>query len=428
MQIGSLRTLWLRSGVFLRRQTRNFKLMLLRRCLHGLALNLSSQYNSIYAVALGADPIQLGSLLSTGNAISALISVPSGWLIDRYSLKRVFLAGTVLLLLSALSYALAPDWRVLYAGIVFLYAGVRITCTSCTVIGARELVNEERATARGLCRTFSAVITLVTPLLAAWLIGRFGGINVGGMRPLYYIQIGIFVLIMVMLVLFLQEPERKRRGKARPALSDFADIFRGRPVLIRMLAVLALMDIPWSMVQPYMPLFAHQFKGAAELQLAGMAVTVSIASLLFALPLGRMADRHGRKKLLFLIAPVSYLSSFLLIWATGPAMLFLAGLCFGFYSIATALAAAMASEIVPKEQMGRWIGLIGLIRGLVSIPSPLLAGLIWEHIGPPQVFVLAVVLDAAVRLPLLASIGETLRAGGSKTSRPGFTAPDSGRP
>jgi len=63
---------------------------------------------------------------------------------------------------------------------------------------------------------------------------------------------------------------------------------------------------------------------------------------------------------------------------------------------------------VPKEQMGRWIGLIGLIRGLVSIPSPLLAGLIWEHIGPQYVFILAILLDAAARLPLLASIGETL--------------------
>ena len=416
--VGSLRTLWLRSGAFIRRQTRNFKIMLLRRCLHGLALNLSAQYNSIYAVALGADPVQLGSLLSAGNTIGALISVPSGWLIDRYSLKRVFLVGTVLLFLSALCYALALDWRLLYAGIVFLYTGVRITCTSCTVIGARELVNEERATARGLCRTLSAVITLITPVLAAWMIAGCGGINIRGLRPLYYIQLGIFALILVILILFLREPDSRRAEKARPVLSEFADIFRGRPVLIRVLAMLALMDIPWSMVQPYMPLFAHQFKSAAEVQLAGMAVTISIAPLLFALPLGRMADRHGRKKLLFLIAPVSYLSSFFLIRATGPLMLFLAGMCFGFNSIAIALAAAMASEIVPKEQMGRWVGLIGLIRGLVSIPSPLLAGLIWEHIGPRYVFIFAVLLDAAVRLPLLASIGETLRPGEAKTNSP----------
>ena len=117
--------------------------MLVRRSLHGLALNLSAQYNSIYAVALGANPVQLGSLLSAGNTIGALIAVPSGWLIDRYSLKKVILTGTLLLLLSGVCYALAPDWRLLYAGIVLLYMGMRVTCISCTVIGARELINEE---------------------------------------------------------------------------------------------------------------------------------------------------------------------------------------------------------------------------------------------------------------------------------------------
>lgn len=400
--------MWRRSGAFVRRQTRNFKIMLLRRALHALALNLTTQYNSIYAVVLGANPVQLGSIFSVGNGLAALVTVPAGWIIDRYSLKKVLLAGTLLLLLSALCYAVAPHWYLLYAGIVFLYAGIRVTCTSCTVIGARELRNEERATARGLCRTISALVTLIAPVLAAWLVSRSGGINVDGIRPLYYIQLAVFGFIMVLLVLFVQEPAHTAGTKARLRLADFTEIFRGRPILIRVLIMLALMDIPWCMAKPYMPLFAHQIKGAAEAQLAGMAVTVSIAPLLFALPLGRLADRYGRKKLLFLIAPVSYLSSFMLVWATGPWMLFLSGLFFGFNSIATALAAAMASEIVPKEQMGRWIGLIGLIRGLVSIPAPLVAGLIWQHLRPQDVFIFAVLLDAALRLPLLSSIRETL--------------------
>jgi MFS family permease len=253
-------------------------------------------------------------------------------------------------------------------------------------------------------------------LLAAWLVRLSGGINVGGIRPLYFIQLAVMGLIMALLLGFVRETEGNTVGRKKLGLSDFSEIFRGRPMLVRVLAMLALMDIPWTMTRPYMPLFAHQCKGAAEMQLAGIAVTISIASLLFALPLGRMADRYGRKKLLFIIAPVSYLSSALLIGSKGPLMLYMAGLCFGFNSIATALGAAMASEIVPKEQMGRWIGLVGLIRGLVSVPAPLVGGLIWEHIGPQYVFIFAVLLDAALRLPLLASIRETLDLSSAKKS------------
>ena len=92
--------LWSRTAGFVQRQPSDFKLMLVRRSIHALAINLSAQYNSIYATALGASPVQLGSLSSAGNAIAALISLPAGWLIDRYSLKKVFLSGTALMAVS----------------------------------------------------------------------------------------------------------------------------------------------------------------------------------------------------------------------------------------------------------------------------------------------------------------------------------------
>jgi MFS family permease len=68
----------------------------------------------------------------------------------------------------------------------------------------------------------------------------------------------------------------------------------------------------------------------------------------------------------------------------------------------------MTAEIMPKEQMGRWIGIVSLFRGLLSIPAPLIGGLIWEHIGPQHVFFAAIAIDAFLRLPLLASVRETL--------------------
>jgi hypothetical protein len=72
------------------------------------------------------------------------------------------------------------------------------------------------------------------------------------------------------------------------------------------------------------------------------------------------------------------------------------------------LASSMTAEIMPKGQMGRWIGIISLVRGLFAIPAPLMGGLIWEHIGPQYVFFAAIAIDACVRLPLLGSVRETL--------------------
>jgi MFS family permease len=387
--------------------------MLGRRTLHGLATGLTTQYSSLYATLLGANPVQLGSLQSVGNAVGALAALPAGWFIDYYSLKNVFLLGTVMLAASGLLYFAAPDWTWLYVAIIIYYLGSRITCTACTVTCAAELPNEGRATGRGLCRTLASPIAIATPLLAAWLISQFGGIGVAGIRPLFAVQALIFGLVLLLLTRLSVARARNGPADGRRILSGFVQVFKQGPDVARLMIVMGLMELPWTIAQPFMPVYAHQFKGADEFVLGGIAMTSMLVPMLASIPLGRLADRHGRKKLLFAIAPLAYAANLLLILApvsgAGATLCLLTyGLLFGFNSIGMALASSMAAEIMPQEQMGRWIGIVGLFRGLLSIPAPTLGGLIWEHIGPQYVFLAAIAVDVLVRLPLLAFTRETL--------------------
>jgi len=399
---------------FGRRQTRDFKTMLGRRTLHGLASNLTIQYSSIYATALGASPVQLGSLQSIGNALGALAALPAGWLIDYYSLKNVFLVGTALLALSGVVYFVAPYWTWLFVAIIIYYVGARITCTACTVTCAAELPNEARATGRGLCRTLAAPVAIASPLLAAWLISRFGGMSVEGIRPLYAVQAFIFVgIFMLLLVRLSQTRAHDAPGDSHHIFSGFKQVFRQGPDVARLMVVVGFMELPWTIAEPFMPLYAHHFKGADEFVLGGIAIAYTLVPMLASIPLGRLADRHGRKKLLFAIAPLSYAANLFLVFGpasgTGASISLLSyGILFGFNSIGIALASSMAAEIMPREQMGRWIGVVGLFRGLLSIPAPAVGGLIWQHIGPQYVFLAAIAIDVGLRLPLLALVRETL--------------------
>ena len=399
---------------FGRRQTRDFKTMLGRRTLQGLASNLTIQYSSIYATGLGASPVQLGSLQSIGNALGALAALPAGWLIDYYSLKNVFLVGTALLALSGVVYFVAPYWTWLFVAIIIYYVGARITCTACTVTCAAELPNEARATGRGLCRTLAAPVAIASPLLAAWLISRFGGMSVEGIRPLYAVQAFIFVgIFMLLLVRLSQTRAHDAPGDSHHIFSGFKQVFRQGPDVARLMVVVGFMELPWTIAEPFMPLYAHHFKGADEFVLGGIAIAYTLVPMLASIPLGRLADRHGRKKLLFAIAPLSYAANLFLVFGpssgTGASISLLSyGILFGFNSIGIALASSMAAEIMPREQMGRWTGVVGLFRGLLSIPAPAVGGLIWQHIGPQYVFLAAIAIDVGLRLPLLALVRETL--------------------
>jgi MFS family permease len=256
------------------------------------------------------------------------------------------------------------------------------------VVCASELANRERATGRGLCRTLSSIVAIFAPLLAAGLVSGFGGINLPGLRPLYAIQMFVFI-------------------------GMFVQVFENGPDVVRLLLVMGLMELPWTLAGPFMPVYAHQFKGANEFVLGGIATAGAVVPLLASIPLGRLADHHGRKKLLFAIAPLAYAANLCLILAptsgTGAwLVLLLYGVLFGFNSISMALTSSMAAEIMPKEQMGRWIGIVSLFRGLLGIPAPLIGGLIWEHIGPQYTFLAAIAVDLFLRLPLLALVRETL--------------------
>jgi MFS family permease len=402
---------------FAQRQTHDFKLMLGRRTLHGLATGLTTQYSSLYATLLGASAVQLGSLQSVGNAVGALASLPAGWFIDYYSLKKVFLLGTLLLAASGAVYFVAPDWTWLYAAVIIYYLGSRLTCTACTVVCAGELPNEARATGRGLCRTLASPIAIASPLVAAWLISQFGGIGVEGIRPLFAVQSLIFVGILVLLLARLSTGHTRNGAvEGRRILSGFMQVFRQGPDVVRLMVIMGLMELPWTIAQPFMPVYAHDFKGADEFLLGGMAMTSMLVPMVASIPIGRLADRYGRKKLLFAIAPLAYAANLLLILApvsgAGTTLYLLTyGLLFGFNSIGMALASSMAAEIMPQEQMGRWIGIVGLFRGVLSIPAPTVGGLIWEHIGPQYVFLAAIAIDVCVRLPILAFSRETLHLG-----------------
>ena len=55
------------------------------------------------------------------------------------------------------------------------------------------------------------------------------------------------------------------------------------------------------MVFPFATVFAHEFKGADEIVLGAMVTGAALTSVLFGIPLGRLADKVGRKRVLFLI-------------------------------------------------------------------------------------------------------------------------------
>jgi len=203
---------------------------------------------------------------------------------------------------------------------------------------------------------------------------------------------------------------RTAEARTNPGfIGDFRQVFEGGGLLKRWLLVASLTWFPMTITSPFLQLFAHQAKGADQYLLGVMATASILTRLLFGIPLGRLADRIGRKKVIYFLTPLWYVSYLLLVFSFSSATLILAGALQTFYFVSSGLADAMTLELVPVERMGRWSGVLGLFEGLVTIPAPILGGLIWRGLGPAYVFLIPLGVELLLKIPLLTTIPETLR-------------------
>lgn len=395
---------------FLKRQQRDWKITVVRASLSRFLYQIVFPYQSVYTVALGATRTQLGIVNSVGMGIAGLLGPLTGWLIDRRAPKMIYLIGIGLLVAAYLTYGVAQGWMIIIIAMIAYQLGYAISDHACWFFCANLLVNEDRATGTGFCETISGgLFGIIGPLIGAFIVALFGGVNVIGIRPLFFVSlagtIGVFFLILTQ----LSNHRWTSPTEIRPSfIKDLSQVFRQGHNLKRMLIIISMTFVPYGMVLPFTQVFAHEVKGADEYVLGAMVSGMALTVLALSIPLGRLADRIGRKKALYLATPLFYASSLLLIWAPNAGFLIAAGTLQGLFWILVNITGAMAVELVTPEQMGRWLGIIRFFELFAAASTAFLAGVIWDNIGPEYLFLTVIGLDLFIRIPLLIKMPETL--------------------
>lgn len=156
-----------------------------------------------------------------------------------------------------------------------------------------------------------------------------------------------------------------------------------------------------SAVNIALPVIGAEFHMDAVM-LSWIATAYLLASALFIVPFGRLADIHGRKKVFLLGIAVFTLASLAqtlvpttaamiavrMIQGTGSAMIF-----------GTTL--AILTSVVPKEERGRSLGLYITAVYLGLMVGPLLGGLLTQHLGWRSIFWINIPIGVAVILLVL---------------------------
>jgi MFS family permease len=378
---------------------------------------LTTQYIQLYAMDLGANAFEIGVLNSVAAALSSIVTIPLGWAIEKFSVKRVMLLGFACAAISACFFSLAIDWWMLIPAFLIGSKLVRIyPLTDIIFVSATK--PQIRASVMSLSRVVWGILNIFAPITAALIVVEYGGINAQGIRPLFYIQLMLTTFVFLFIARELP-PLSSQTGierKKSEFFQGYHDFFKGEKWLKRWIVLRSIRQFGINLAMPFVPLWMVNVKGANPYILGVIGTTSVITSLVLQIPMGKKADKIGRKKVYFMLRPVSYAGTLLLILSPRPEYLILVGLLGaiaiggeggGVGGVSHISFITMFWEMVPQEKMGRWFGLEGIMF-ISTVPATILGGILWQKGFMTEVLLLPIILEILVVMPILATVPDTL--------------------
>lgn len=399
---------------FWRAQQKDWKVTVLRTSLERLGYQIIYPYLSLYIIALGATKSQLGTITALGMLMSGLLGPYIGRFIDKNGAKTIYCLGITMLLCSYMTYAFAPVWQVCVVAMMIYYFGQGASSQSCATICGNCLKTCDRARGMLVCESLAAgFLGMIGPMVSVFLLVNVIGADrenpdASQLRWLFFVSAAFTLLSLIVVVLKLSNRRVATNAVKRGALVQGFEILKTNRNARKWIFISAVSNVPNAMVLPYIQVFAEEMKGADLAVLGYMAMGTALTSTLFGYPVGALADRFGRKKVLMGTMVLFWCSNILLILAPSPSVLLLAGVLQGFFHISSPLSAAIQRELVSQDVMGTWIGVNKLTNSIFSAVMALVAGILYDYVGPQWCFLIFIGLDLGIRVPLLSSIPETL--------------------
>ncbi len=402
---------------FWKAQQPAWKITVYRTSMERLVYKAVLPYLTLYIVLMGATKSQIGTVTAMGTLVAAIMAPFLGSYIDINGPKKMYILGIIVLLLGYIALWGAPIWQIAALGMFLHTMGGTLGGQSCANICGNCLESCDRAKGMLVCETFAAgVLGMIGPAFAGWFL-----INVMGVegtptdpltiKPLFLFCVAITFLSLLMIIFKLDVSHLGSKGKARAKRNPIKDAFalmKADKNCMKWMIMTGVNRMPMVMIVPYLQLYAAEAKGATTGELAAMTTATALTSVVCGYFFGILADKYGRKKTLT-FAIVAYIAALvLLLTSKGTGTLIIVGLLVGFQEIGAVINGSIQHELVPGWARGRWSGSNGMVGSLVASIFAYAAGIIYDGVGPQWLFIIYIVAEVAIRLPLLWTLPETL--------------------
>jgi MFS family permease len=329
---------------------------------------------------LGMQPLAYGIIDGMYQGVAALVRVVAGVVSDRRGrYKEAAAAGyamSALCRVALIAVGSAPTPIAAIVAVDRIGKGVR-TAPRDALISLRSK-SDQLATAFGVHRSLDAAGAMLGPLVAFGLLAAMPA----RFDVLFAVSFAV-ALAGLGVILLCVEPAPRESGTGQRSLPWRAAIDAGSAPRFRsILAAGFLLGVPTiSDGFIFLSLQRQLHIGASAFPL--FYVGTSLLTAIFAVPMGRLADRTGKTRVLLgghVLLALVYVA--LLRPAIGPALAVGSIALLGAYYAATdGVLTAAAAAVLPKEVSGSGLSFLATTTNVARLFASILFGLLWQQAG-----------------------------------------------
>jgi len=352
--------------------------LLLMAILVGFGERMAERFLPIYLLALGASTLIPGFLNGLDNLLSAIYSIPGGFLSARLGYKRALLIFNLTAMMGYAIVILFSSWVAVVVGSLFFLSWTALSLPAVMDLVGSVLPKSKQVMGVSLHAFVRRIPMALGPIMGGILIDRLG--IVAGIKISFGVALVFALISLIVQQLFIEEREGGgiTSFSLRALLSPRLDILLLSDILARFCE-----QIPYA----YIAIWAMQVgANVSGFQFGILTAIEMIVALLVYIPVAYLADR-GRKKPFVVITYVNFaLFPLFLLFSKTFFLLVIAFIVRGFKEFGEPTRKALIMELAPYGAAS--FGTYYFIRDTVVAGSAILGAFLWQ-VSPSINFLVA---------------------------------------
>jgi MFS family permease len=330
---------------------------------------------------LGASALMLGLIEGAAESLALIVKIFSGALSDYLGRRKILaVAGYGLGALSKPLFALATSPAMVLGARLLDRTGKGIRGAPRDALVADLAPPHLRGASFGLRQALDTVGAFLGPLLAIGLMLLLAD----NFRHVFWFALIPGVLSVALLLFGVREPEHPRDGKAANPIT-LGNLRRLGPRYRWVVAFGAMFTLA-RFSEAFLVLRARQ-GGLPDAWLPLVFVAMNIVYALTAYPFGKLADSVAHATLLKYGLVLLIAADLVLGTSSHLAVVFAGIVLWGLHmGLTQGLLATMVAAVAPADLRGTAYGFFNLCSGLAMLAASVVAGELWDRLGPAYTF------------------------------------------